>query len=100
VSNDFCVIVSISRFDFTNTNILFQRLLLSPKGSGHNRTNNESSSFSSSTELDHSISDQHVHAELIVKRIPQMAVAKMVINLYRQKSSTTNFCLISKKGVT
>lgn len=34
-----------------------RRLLLSPKGSGHHRTNSESSSFSSSTELDHSISE-------------------------------------------
>uniref|UniRef100_A0A0D9XFI6 Arf-GAP domain-containing protein n=1 Tax=Leersia perrieri TaxID=77586 RepID=A0A0D9XFI6_9ORYZ len=34
-----------------------RRLLLSPKGSGHNRTASESSSFSSSTELDHSISE-------------------------------------------
>jgi hypothetical protein len=57
VFNDFCVIFYISRFDFINTNILFQRLLLSPKGSGHHRTNSESSSFSSSTELDHSISE-------------------------------------------
>lgn len=36
---------------------MFQRLLSSPKGSGHNRTASESSSFSSSTELDHSISE-------------------------------------------
>ncbi|KAE8802191.1 ADP-ribosylation factor GTPase-activating protein AGD3 [Hordeum vulgare] len=34
-----------------------RRLLLSPKGSGHHRTNSESSSFSSSTELDHSMSE-------------------------------------------
>uniref|UniRef100_A0A0E0QTL3 ADP-ribosylation factor GTPase-activating protein AGD3 n=1 Tax=Oryza rufipogon TaxID=4529 RepID=A0A0E0QTL3_ORYRU len=34
-----------------------RRLLSSPKGSGHNRTASESSSFSSSTELDHSISE-------------------------------------------
>nr|CAB3457556.1 unnamed protein product [Digitaria exilis] len=34
-----------------------RRLLLSPKGSGHHRTASESSSFSSSTELEHSISE-------------------------------------------
>ncbi|KAG8057359.1 hypothetical protein GUJ93_ZPchr0002g26254 [Zizania palustris] len=34
-----------------------RRLMLSPKGSGHNRTASESSSFSSSTELDHSINE-------------------------------------------
>ncbi|CAN6211234.1 unnamed protein product [Urochloa humidicola] len=34
-----------------------RRLLLSPKGSSHHRTASESSSFSSSTELEHSISE-------------------------------------------
>ena len=37
-----------------------QRLLLSPKGSSHHRTASESSSFSSSTELEHSTSEDRM----------------------------------------
>jgi hypothetical protein len=37
-----------------------QRLLQSPKGSSHHRTASESSSFSSSTELEHSISEDRM----------------------------------------
>ena len=50
-------IVYIPEIDLYEIIFCLQRLLLSPKGSSHHRTASESSSFSSSTELEHSISE-------------------------------------------